>query len=194
MQEARQAEGLPSSLCRRYASMCRNDGGASWRGNSASCTTHLVVYLQVGRSDQVLAASGCVALYTCEDVFHSPRNDPPLGPFPFSLHGECLSSPCLPICNDGGIVSLQSGLRSGAHGERSACHRDMPSGWKCVRYWCLNGPVNPDHSRDTTRDTTGMTALSALRIAYRTFHAPYNIRMMHSIARCMHASGACLKR
>ncbi len=77
---------------------------------SAACqsgVTDLIVNLKVGGSDEVLAACGCVALYTCEDVLHCSRYDSPLGAIPLPLHRESLSSSCLPIGNNGRIVPLQ---------------------------------------------------------------------------------------
>ena len=84
---------------------------------SAACqlwqVTDLIVNLKVGGSDEVLAACGCVALYTCEDVLHCSRYDSPLGAIPLPLHRESLSSSCLPIGNDGRIVPLQENNDTG---------------------------------------------------------------------------------
>ena len=97
---------VPEHSCPSHASMYSVTKRAAGKGDQLQ-VAYLVVYLQVGRSDQVLAAGGCVALYTCENVFHRPGYDTPLGAFPFSLHCERLPSSRLPVCNDGGIVSLQ---------------------------------------------------------------------------------------
>lgn len=74
----------------------------------ADLVGHLVVYLQVGCTNEVLAAGCSVILNVGKHILHCTRDNAPLGAMLSALHGVCLPCACLPIGNDGCIVALQA--------------------------------------------------------------------------------------